>query len=55
MDTDSQQVQEPWYSDSESTDGIPMLASDSEESVIFIAEKPLPSIQGSHIITMASQ
>ena len=52
-DTDSQQVQEHEDSDNNSSDGIPALASDSEESVIFIAEKPSPSIQGPHIITRA--
>ena len=54
-DTDSQQGQEQWYSDNESSDGIPVLASDSEESVIFTAEKPSPSVQGSHIITRVTQ
>ena len=29
----------------EASKGIPVLASDSDESVIFVAEKPLPSIQ----------
>ena len=51
--TDSQQVQEHQYSDNEASDGIPVLASDSEESVIFIAEKQSPAIQGPHIITRA--
>ena len=54
-DTDSKQVQEHQYHENESSDEIPMLAGDSEDSVIFIVEKPSPSIQVPHIITRASQ
>ena len=31
-----------------------MLASDSDKSVIFVAERPLPSIQGPGIVTSAA-
>ena len=48
-------MQEHWYSDNESSDGIPVLVSDSEESVIIIAEIPSPSVQGPCIIARATQ
>ena len=48
-DMDSQEEQW-WDSSNEASDGIPMLAGDSDVSVIFVAEKPLPSIQGPGII-----
>ena len=54
-DTDSQDMQEHQYSNNESSDGIPMLASDSEESVNFIVEKPSPLVQGPCIIARATQ
>ena len=43
-DTDSQEEQQ-WDNNNEANEGIPVLASDSDESVIFVAEKSLPSIQ----------
>ena len=55
LDTDEQQQQEQWYSDNESSDEIPVLANDSKESVIFVAEKLSPSIQETHIIMRATQ
>ena len=51
-DTDSQEEQQ-WDSYNEASDGIPMLASDSDESVIFVAERPLPPMQDSGIIARA--
>ena len=54
-ETDSQQEQEHWYSNNESIDGIPVLASDSEDSVIFVVEKSSPSVQGPHIIMRATK
>ena len=42
--TDSQEEQ-GWDINNEASDGIPVLASDSDESVIFVAERPLPSVQ----------
>ena len=47
-DTDSQEEQQDRYN--EASDGIPMLASDSGESVIFAVERPSSSILGSGII-----
>ena len=35
--------EQPWDNNNEASDGIPVLASDSDESVIFIVERPLPS------------
>ena len=39
-DTDSQQEQEHLHSDNESSDGIPVLVSNSEESVILVVIEP---------------
>ena len=36
---DSQEEQQ-WDSNNEASDGIPMLASDSDKSVIFVVERP---------------
>ena len=46
---------ETQYIDSVSSDGIPVLASDTEKSVIFVAEKLSPSVQWPHIIVRATQ
>ena len=52
---DSQEEQ-PLDNNNEASDGIPVLASDSdsEESVIFVVERPLPSIQHALIVTRAA-
>ena len=52
-DTNLQEEQQ-WDSNNEANDGIPMLASDSDESVIFVAERPLPSVQYPHIVARAA-
>ena len=36
--------EEKWDNNNEASDGIPVLVSDSDESVIFVVEKPSPSI-----------
>ena len=36
------------------SDGIPVLASDSDESVIFVAERPSSSVKGPGIIGRAT-
>ena len=41
-DMESEEEQQ-W--DNSASEGIPVLASDSDDSIIFIAKKPLPSIQ----------
>ena len=51
-DTDSQGEQ--WDNHSVASDGIPVLVSDSDKSVIFDVEKPSPSVQGSGIIMRAT-
>ena len=51
-DVDSQEEQGHSYN--KASDGIPILASDSDESVIFFAEWPSPSVQGPGIIMMAN-
>ena len=43
-DTDSQEEQQ-WDNNNEASDGNPVLASDSDESVIFVAERPSPCVQ----------
>ena len=53
-ETDSQEEQESQYSNNESSDGILVLASDSQESAISIVHKPSPSVQGPGIIAGAS-
>ena len=50
---DSQEEQQ-WDNHNETSDGIPVLASDSHESVVFVAEKPLPSIQHPCIVARAA-
>ena len=52
-DTESQEEQ-CWESNNEASDGILMLASDSDESVIFVVERPSPSVQGPCIIARAA-
>ena len=52
-DMDSQGEQ-PWDNNNEASDGIPVLAHNSDESVIFVAERPSPSVQHPHIITRAA-
>ena len=54
-DSDSQQVQDYQYSNNESSDGLPVIASDNEETVIFIADRPSPAIQGPCISLRATQ
>ena len=49
---DSQEDQ--WDSYSVATDGISVLANDSDKSVIFVAERPSLSIQGPSIIVRAT-
>ena len=48
MDSQEEQC---WDSYNEASDGIPVLASDSDEGIIFVVERPLSSIQGPDIIT----
>ena len=50
-DTESEEEQQ-W--DKSTSEGIPVLASDSDDSIIFIAEKPLPSIQQPWVVGRAS-
>ena len=38
------QEEQPWDNNIEASDGIPVLASDSEESVIFVTERAVPSV-----------
>ena len=49
---DSQEEQQDNYN--EASDGVSMLASDSDDSVIFVAERPSPSIQAPDIIVRAT-
>ena len=49
-DTESGKEQQ-W--DNSASEGIPVLASDSDDSIIFIAEKSLPSIQQPHVVARA--
>ena len=51
-DTDSQEEQ--WNIYNEASDGIPILASDSLEGVIFVVERPSPSVHGPGIIVRAT-
>ena len=39
--------------DNSTSEGIPVLASDSDDSIIFIAKKPLPSIQQPWVVARA--
>ena len=41
-DTDSQEEQQ-WDNKNDTSEGIRVLASDSDDSVIFVGKKPLPS------------
>ena len=52
-DADSQEEQQ-WDNNNEASDGIPVLASDSDESVIFIVERPSPSLQHPCIVARAA-
>ena len=47
-------TEEQWVRYNEASDGIPVLASDSDESVIFVLERPSPSVQGPGIIMGSS-
>ena len=49
-DTESEEEQQ-W--DNSASEGIPVLASDSDDSIIFIAKKPLPSIQQPQVVAGA--
>ena len=40
--------------DKSTSEGIPVLASDSDDSITFIAKKPLPSIQQHWVVGRAS-
>ena len=40
---DTESEEEQW--DKSAIEGIPMLARDSDDSIIFVAEKPLPLIE----------
>ena len=51
-DTDSQEEQQDSYI--LASDGVPVLASDSDGSVIFIVERPSSSVQGPGIIASAT-
>ena len=50
---DSQEAQQ-WDNSNDASEGIPVLASESDESVIFVVEKPLPSIWHLRIVTRAA-
>ena len=50
-DTDSEEEQQ-W--DKSASEGIPVLASDSDDSIIFIAKKPSPLIQQPWVVGRAS-
>ena len=52
-DTDSWKEQQ-WDNSNDASEGIPVLASDSDDSVIFVAEKPFPSIQHTCIVARAA-
>ena len=52
-DTDSEEEQQ-WDNSNDASEGIPMLASDSDDSVIFVAKKPSPSIQCPHVVARAA-
>ena len=52
-DMDTQEEQQ-WDNNNEASEGSPVLASDSDESVIFIVEKPSPFIQRPHIVARAA-
>ena len=49
-DTESEEEQQ-W--DNSTSEGIPVLASDSDDSIIFIAKKPLLSIQQPRVVPRA--
>ena len=46
-DTESEEEQQ-W--DKSASEGIPVLASDSDDSVIFVAKKPLLSIEQPQVV-----
>ena len=50
-DTESEEEQQR---DKSASEGIPVLASDSDDSIIFIAEKPSPLIEHPCIVERAS-
>ena len=50
-DTDSQEEQQ-W--DNSVSEGIPALANDSDDSIVFVAKKPLPSIQQPPVVARAA-
>ena len=50
-DMESEEEQQ-W--DNSASEGIPVLASDSNDSIIFVAEKPLPSIQQPWVVARAA-
>ena len=50
-DMESEEEQQ-W--DKSASKGIPVLASDSDDSIIFIAKKPSPSIQQPQVVGRAS-
>ena len=52
---DDSQEEQQWNINNEANEGIPVLASDSDKSVIFAARKALmPSVQHPHIIARAT-
>ena len=46
------EVEQQW--DKSASEGFPVLASDSDDSIIFIAKKPLPSIHQPQVVGRAS-
>ena len=50
-DMESEEEQQ-W--DKSANEGIPVLVSDSDDSIIFVAKKPLPSIQHPQVVGRAS-
>ena len=50
-DMDSQEEQQ-W--DNSTSERIPVLASDSDDNIVFVAKKPLPSIQQTWVVARAT-
>ena len=48
------QEEKQWDNNNDASEGIPVLASDSDESVIFVAKKPSLSVHHPHIVVKAT-
>ena len=53
METMGHSSQEEKQWDNSASEGIPLLASDSDDSIIFVAKKPLLSIQQPWVVARA--